>query len=216
MLDKGKMKELGNEVKALKKSLAKYEKQLEKLRSKGTKTEKPESEEKEIVDEVEIDETSSESGSQLEENMDNEAYYEMAQQMKNDGTDYDSVVAKLEDMGLDNRSAEIVAMNTFKDEDMDIYEILSLQKRAGIISETEYKKKVNEIATKTQLFASLDKKNLSDEELNDLEGLKKLIDDILDKEYDTVADSPEKLAKEYIAKNKIEEIKKKAISKKTK
>ena len=31
MLDKGKMKELGSEVKALKKSLAKYEKQLEKL-----------------------------------------------------------------------------------------------------------------------------------------------------------------------------------------
>lgn len=146
MLDKGRIKELGNEVKALKKSLAKYEKQLEKLRSKGEKKEKPE--EKEIVDEVEIDEAFPESGAQLEENMDNEAYYEMAQQMKNDGADYDSVVAKLEDMGLDNRSAEIVAMNTFKDEDMDIYEILSLQKRAGIISETEYINKVKETKKK--------------------------------------------------------------------
>jgi hypothetical protein len=150
MLDKGRMKELGNEVKALKKSLAKYEKQLEKLRSKGEKKEKPESEGKEIVDEVEIDEAFPESGSQLEENMDNEAYYEMAQQIKNDGGNYDSVVAKLEDMGLDNRSAEIVAMNTFKDEDMDIYEILSLQKRAGIISETEYINKVKETKKKAK------------------------------------------------------------------
>jgi hypothetical protein len=144
MLDKGKMKELGSEVKALKKSLAKYEKQLDKLKSKGEKKEKPELEEKEIVDEVEIDETFPESGSQLEENMDNEAYYEIVQQMKNNGANYDSVVAKLEDMGLDNRSAEIIALNALKDEDMDIYEILSLQKRAGIISETEYKVKVEE------------------------------------------------------------------------
>ena len=67
MLDKGKMKEIGNEVKALKKSLDKLKKQLDKLNSKGTKTEKPESEEKEIVDEIEIDETFPESGSQLEE-----------------------------------------------------------------------------------------------------------------------------------------------------
>jgi len=67
MLDKGKMKEIGSEVKALKKSLDKLKKQLDKLNSKGTKTEKPESEDKEIVDEVEIDETFPESGSQLEE-----------------------------------------------------------------------------------------------------------------------------------------------------
>jgi hypothetical protein len=65
MLDKGKMKEIGNEVKALKKSLDKLKKQLDKLNSKGTKTEKVE--DKEIVDEVEIDETFPESGSQLEE-----------------------------------------------------------------------------------------------------------------------------------------------------
>jgi len=215
MLDKGKMKEISGEVKALKKSLDKLKKQLDKLNSKSEpKTEVIKDEPVEEGDAMDSMKNAIVPEIELEENMDNEAYYEMAQQMKNNGTDYDSVVAKLEDMGLDNRSAEIVAMNTFKDEDMDIYEILSLQKRAGIISETEYKKKVNEIATKTQLFASLDKKNLSDKELNDLEGLKKLIDDILDKEYDTVADSPEKLAKEYIAKNKIEEIKKKPVSKK--
>jgi len=100
MLDKGKMKELGSEVKALKKSLAKYEKQLGKLKSKGEKKEKPELEEKEIVDEVAIDETFPESGSQLEE------------------------------------------------DDTNIYETLYMQKIAGIISETEYKVKVEEAKKK--------------------------------------------------------------------
>ena len=102
MIDKGKMKELSSEVKALKKSLAKYEKQLDKLKNKGSKTEKVEdTEEKEIVDEVAIDEVAidevdPESGPQLEE------------------------------------------------ENTDIYEILHMQKLAGILSETEYKAKVEE------------------------------------------------------------------------
>ena len=50
MLDKGKMKELSSEIKALKKSLAKYEKQLDKLKNKGAKKVE-DVEEKEIVDE---------------------------------------------------------------------------------------------------------------------------------------------------------------------
>ena len=104
MLDKGKMKEIGNEVKALKKSLDKLKKQLDKLNSKGTKTEKPESEDKEIVDEVEIDETFPESGAQLEEK-------DMEENM----------------------------------DEMDIYEMLHMQKLAGIISETEYNAKVEEV-----------------------------------------------------------------------
>ena len=104
MLDKGKMKEIGNEVKALKKSLDKLKKQLDKLNSKGTKTEKPESEDKEIVDEVEIDETFPESGAQLEEK-------DMEENM----------------------------------DEMDIYEMLHMQKLAGIISESEYNAKVEEV-----------------------------------------------------------------------
>jgi hypothetical protein len=108
MLDKGKMKEIGNEVKALKKSLDKLKKQLDKLNSKGTKTEKSESEDKEIVDEVEIDETFPESGAQLEE----------------------------KDMEKD--------MEENMDE-MDIYEMLHMQKLAGIISESEYNAKVEEV-----------------------------------------------------------------------
>jgi hypothetical protein len=102
MIDKGKMKELSSEVKALKKSLAKYEKQLDKLKNKGSKTEKVEdTEEKEIVDEVAIDEVDPESGPQLEE------------------------------------------------ENTDIYEILHMQKLAGILSETEYKAKVEEVKKMT-------------------------------------------------------------------
>ena len=47
MLDKGKMKEIGGEVKALKKSLEKLKKQLDKLNSKGgNKSEESEVEEK--------------------------------------------------------------------------------------------------------------------------------------------------------------------------
>lgn len=56
MLDKGKMKELGAEVKVLEKSLTKYKKMLDKLKSKLDKSPKVEKEEeKEIVDEVEMD-----------------------------------------------------------------------------------------------------------------------------------------------------------------
>ena len=70
MLDKGKMKELASEVKALKKSLTKYEKQLEKLKNKGAKAEKEE--EKEVIDEtpemeVKMNEADPEAGPQLEE-----------------------------------------------------------------------------------------------------------------------------------------------------
>jgi hypothetical protein len=106
MLDKGKVKELGNEVKALKKSLVKYEKQLEKLKSKGAKIEKPK--EKEIVDEVEIDETSLDS--QLEEDM------------------------------PDAPSEETDANQ--------VYEMLIMQKRAGIITESQFKTKVSLITKK--------------------------------------------------------------------
>lgn len=61
MIDEKKVKELGSEIKSLEKSITKYQKQLDKLKSKSTGTVKAEeTEEKEIVDEVaaeEIDET---------------------------------------------------------------------------------------------------------------------------------------------------------------
>jgi hypothetical protein len=112
MLDKGKLKELGAEVKVLEKSLAKYKKMLEKLKSKANKGEKVEDteEKEEIIDEVNIDEMDSESDSQLEET-----------------------------------------------DDMSIYEILHMQKMAGIISESEYVSKINE-AKKKKASADMTKK----------------------------------------------------------
>ena len=77
MLDENKLKEFAKEIKILEKSLAKHEKMLEKLKSKANKGEKVEdTEEKEIVDEVEmdvdLDENDPESGPQLEETYDEE------------------------------------------------------------------------------------------------------------------------------------------------
>jgi len=90
MIDKGKMKELSSEIKTLKKSLSKYEKQLEKLKNKGEKVVKAEEvKEKEIVDEVSIDEITNdpESGPQLEEDETNEeiSIYEMLYMQKRAG-----------------------------------------------------------------------------------------------------------------------------------
>lgn len=103
MIDKSKMKELASEIKTLKKSLAKYQKQLEKLKSKGTKSTKVEdAEEKEIVDEVTLP----------EDEMNNE----------------------YGNMGME--------------EDMNIYEVLHMQKIAGIITEEELNIKLEEAKKK--------------------------------------------------------------------
>lgn len=57
MIDEKKVKDINAEIKALEKSLVKYGKQLEKLKSKGEKVVKSEdTEEKEVVDEINIDE----------------------------------------------------------------------------------------------------------------------------------------------------------------
>jgi hypothetical protein len=146
MLDKGKMKEIGNEVKALKKSLDKLKKQLDKLNSKGTKTEKVE--DKEIVDEVEIDETFPESGSQLEEAK-NETAEKLFQMFKDedlldDRKEYDTEDLMSAYPGLSQEEANKLKNMLQSIDEMNIYEMLHMQKLAGIISETEYNAKVEE------------------------------------------------------------------------
>lgn len=96
---------------------------------------------------------------QLEKNVGKDMYYAMAKRMKDDGKDYDETVKRLEDMGVDDRNAEIIAMNVFKEmeEEMNIYEVLHMQKLAGILSETDYKVKVEE-AKKKMTAAQKDKK----------------------------------------------------------
>ena len=144
MLDKGKMKELSNEVKALKKSLSKYEKQLEKLKNKGAKTEK--TEEKEIVDEVNIDETFPESGSQLEENMgdyDSMSDRELMDYAEQEGME-DMVVLDGEG-GLANREEIIAALSEGVNANQINESFLHMQKLAGLITEAQYNVKVGEV-----------------------------------------------------------------------
>jgi len=121
MLDKSKVKELGGEVKALKKSLDKLKKQLDKLNSKSTKTEKPE-EKEEIVD---------------------EAFPERG--------------PRLEEDDLSGIEDDITASTGI--DEMDIHEMLHMQKLAGIISETEYITKVEE--AKKKASAGMTKKEKS-------------------------------------------------------
>jgi hypothetical protein len=149
MLDKGKMKEISGEVKALKKSLDKLKKQLDKLNSKGTKTEKPESEEKEIVDEAFPE-------SQLEENegsdLNSMSDYDLMSYAEDEGME--DMIVRDGEGGLANREEIIAALSegsnlpsvpSHKETDANqVYEMLTMQKRAGIITESQYKAKVEE------------------------------------------------------------------------
>jgi len=111
MLDKGKIKELSSEVKALKKSLAKYEKQLEKLKSKGEKISNVEdNENKEIVDEISL------GGEEEEEIKDKTEDF-------NDGEDYEKISREVE-YGINPNP-----MNE---------SFLHMQKLAGLITEAQY------------------------------------------------------------------------------
>ena len=156
MIDKGKMKELSGEVKALKKSLAKYEKQLEKLKNKGSKAEKVEdTEEKEIVDEVAIDENMEDSPYELRKK-DKDMKFRFSQGME----DFEEEEERYDEEGNQDKNGMYDAGGNFigdqgqsmdkaeydkgMDEEMNIYEVLHMQKIAGILSETEYKAKVEE------------------------------------------------------------------------
>lgn len=118
MLDKGKMKELGSEVKALKKSLAKYEKQLAKLKSKGEKAEeKPE----EIIDEISLGENEGEERYDEEGNVDPNGMYDA-------GANYIGAA----DTAIDKAEYDKDTMNE---------SFLYMQKLAGVITEAQYKAK---------------------------------------------------------------------------
>jgi hypothetical protein len=140
MLDKGKMKEITSEIKVLEKSLTKYEKMLEKLKSKADKTPKVE-EEKEIVDEVAVD---LEENEEMEEEMETEG-------MKYEGMDDDE--ERFDADGTPNEEGMYDAEGnriSFADIDKAMYDgdmnesFLHMQKLAGVISETEYNEKVEE------------------------------------------------------------------------
>jgi len=182
LLDKTKMKELGGEVKALKKSLVKLEKQLEKLKSKGNKKEKVEDteEKEEIIDEVNVNLDENES----EENFDLESYFQKAN--KEYGWDFDETRTVEGDLEYGDESWERTFAKELMDidklpynewkvkanqaynssqvnessDDMSIYEILHMQKMAGIISESEYVIKIEEAKNK-KASADMTKKEKS-------------------------------------------------------
>jgi hypothetical protein len=134
MMDKGKMKEMTSEIKLLEKSMTKYQKMLEKMDAKDTpKMEemKDDKVEEEVIDEVSIDESENEEEERYDEN------------------------GKPDPNGQYDAGANYIGPKM--EESMDVYEILHMQKRAGIISETEYIAKLEE-AKKKMTAAQKEKK----------------------------------------------------------
>ena len=129
MLDKGKMKELGAEVKVLEKSLTKYKKMLDKLKSKLNGSPKVEKEEeKEIVDEVEMDVNLGENeGMGME--MGDERFD--ADGTPNEEGMYDAEGNRVSFADIDKVDYEMNMNESF----------LHMQKLAGVITEAQYKAK---------------------------------------------------------------------------
>ena len=122
MIDEKKVKDINAEVKALEKSLAKLQKQLDKLTSKANKGEKVEDvEEKEIVDEISLGENEDEERYDEEGNVDPNGMYDA-------GANYIGAA----DTAIDKAEYDKDTMNE---------SFLYMQKLAGIITEAQYKAK---------------------------------------------------------------------------
>ena len=124
MIDEKKVKDINAEVKALEKSLAKLQKQLDKLTSKANKGEKAEETPEEIIDEISLGENEDEERYDEERNVDPNGMYDA-------GANYIGAA----DTAIDKAEYDKDTMNE---------SFLYMQKMAGIISETEYKAKVEE------------------------------------------------------------------------
>jgi hypothetical protein len=147
MIDERKVKEVNSEVKALEKSLAKLQKQFDKLKSKGNKSEESEEvEEKEIVDEVSIDENAEDSPYKV--NPKDRKYLSMPG-MENFDEDerFDADGTPNEEGMYDAEGNRI----SFADIDKAMYDgeaeymnesFLHMQKLAGVITEAQYKDKL--------------------------------------------------------------------------
>jgi hypothetical protein len=147
MLDENKLKEFAKEIKILEKSLAKHEKMLEKLKSKANKGEKVEdTEEKEIVDEVSIDENAEDGPYKVDpkdrkylsmpgmENFDEDERFD-ADGTPNEEGMYDAEGNRISFADIDKAmyDGEAEYMNE---------SFLHMQKLAGVITEAQYKDKL--------------------------------------------------------------------------
>jgi uncharacterized protein YqgV (UPF0045/DUF77 family) len=152
MLDKGKMKEISNEVKALKRSLTKLQNQLSKLNSKS----EPKAE---VKDEV-IDEMATEDDTQLGEDKESELGGKRVPKKFKDSYSTDWIEDKTAPKGKfsDKKSKGYFEVdeakdgddddNSFYDDVMKLNEsFLKMQKLAGVITEGQYNKKIEELDT---------------------------------------------------------------------
>jgi hypothetical protein len=81
----------------------------------------------------------------------------------------------------------------FDDEDSD-EEFMSVKVDEKVIAESKYDVSI------TKLFQALDKENISDEKLKDLKSMKKKVDDVMWKNFESIPDNSEELAKKYMKK----------------
>jgi hypothetical protein len=144
MLDKGKMKEIANEVKALKKSLTKLQNQLSKLNSKS----EPKAE---VVKDEVIDEMATEDDTQLGEDKESELGGKRVPKKFKDSHSTDWIEDKTAPKGKfsDKKSKGYFEVdeakdgddddNSFYDDVMKLNEsFLKMQKLAGVITESQY------------------------------------------------------------------------------
>ena len=116
MLDKGKMKEIGGEVKALKKSLDKLKKQLDKLNSKS----EPKAE---VIKDEPVD----------------ESYVEEMDMNKK------AIVPEIELEEARSKKGKDVKKMVKKDEEVLNESFIKMQKLAGVITESQYNEKVKSL-----------------------------------------------------------------------
>ena len=123
MLDKGKMKEIGGEVKALERNLTKLQKQLNKLNSKSEPK-------KEVVKDEVIDEMTDNIGAG-----EGDIPYDEG------STDHQPMDEARSKKGKDVKKA------VKKDEEVINESFIKMQKLAGVITEGQYNKKIEELDT---------------------------------------------------------------------
>lgn len=146
MIDPAKVKNLKSEIKVLEKSLSKYKKQLEKIASKFKDSSETETEDKEIVDEVSLSENEGEDYNSMDDQ-------ELIQYAEQEGME--EMIVLDGEGGLANRDEVIEYLSADYLEDSNEVEnmeetrldesMLHMQKLAGIITEGQYKKKVQKI-----------------------------------------------------------------------
>jgi hypothetical protein len=123
MIDEKKVKDINTELKALEKSLAKLQKQLDKLTSKANKGEKAEETPEEIIDEISLGENDHEDEERYDEegNVDPNGMYDA-------GANYIGAA----DTAMDKAEYDKDTMNE---------SFLYMQKLAGVITEGQYQAK---------------------------------------------------------------------------